>query len=74
MLCDDLDVWDEGVAGRFKRRGYMYVYIYIGDLIPGSGRSPGGGHENSLENSCLENHIDRGAWWATDHRVSLSQT
>ena len=33
--------------------------------IPGSGRSPGGGHGNSLQCSCLENHMDRGAWWAT---------
>ena len=33
-------------------------------LIPGSGRSPGGGHRNSLKYSCLENPMDRGAWWA----------
>ena len=31
---------------------------------PGSGRSPGEGHGNSLQNSCLENPMDRGAWWA----------
>ena len=31
-------------------------------LIPGSGRSPGGGHGNSLQYSCLENLMDRGAW------------
>ena len=34
-------------------------------LIPGSGRSPGGGHGNPLQYSCLENPLDRGAWWAT---------
>ena len=34
-------------------------------LIPGLGRSPGGGNGNSLQYSCLENHMDRGAWWAT---------
>ena len=34
-------------------------------LIPGSGRSPGGGHGNPLQNSCLENSMDRGAWQAT---------
>ena len=34
-------------------------------LIPGSGRSPGGGHGNPLQCSCLENPMDRGAWWAT---------
>ena len=33
--------------------------------IPRSGRSPGGGHGNLLQYSCLENPIDRGAWWAT---------
>ena len=43
-------------------------------LIPGSGRSPGGGHGNPLQYSCLENPMDRGAWQATVHRVSKSQT
>ena len=43
-------------------------------LIPGSGRSPGGGHGNPLPYSCLENPMDRGAWWATVHRVTESQT
>ena len=38
-------------------------------LIPGSGRSPGGGHGNSLQYSCLENPMDRRAWWATVHGV-----
>ena len=38
--------------------------------IPGSGRSPGGGHGNPLQYSCLENSMDRGAWQATVHRVN----
>ena len=46
--------------------------------IPGSGRSPKGGHGNSLQYSCLENPMDRGAWWApmepTVHWVAKSQT
>ena len=42
--------------------------------IPGSGRAPGGGHHNPLQHSCLENPIDRGAWWATIHRVTQSDT
>ena len=43
--------------------------------IPGLGRSPGGGHSNScLENSCLENPTDRGAWWAIVYRVAKSVT
>ena len=42
--------------------------------IPGSGRSPGGGHGNPLQYSCLENPTDRGAWRAMVHRVAKSQT
>ena len=42
--------------------------------IPGSGRFPGGGHSNPLQCSCLENPMDRGAWRATVHSVSKSQT
>ena len=41
--------------------------------IPGSGRSPGGGHGNSFHYSCLENPLDRGAWRATVHGVTESQ-
>ena len=43
-------------------------------LIPGLERSPGGGHGNPLQYSCLENPMDREDWWATVHRVSKSQT
>ena len=43
-------------------------------LIPGLGRSPGGGHGNSLQYSCLENPMDRGAWWAIFHGIAKSQT
>ena len=44
-------------------------------LIPGSGRSPGRGHGNTLQYSCLEDPMDRGAWWAAVHRVATqSQT
>ena len=39
--------------------------------IPGSGRSPGGGHGNALQYSCLENPLDRGAWRATVHRITV---
>ena len=48
----------------------------VGDLgsIPGLGRSPGGGHGNLLQYSCLESFTDRGAWWATVHGVTKSQT
>ena len=42
------------------------------DLIPGSGKFPGGGDGNPLQYSCLENPMDRGAWWATVHGVAKS--
>ena len=43
-------------------------------LIPGSGRSPGGGHGNPLQYSCLENPKEGGAWRATVHEVAKSWT
>ena len=42
--------------------------------VPGWKRSPGGGHGNPLHYSCLENPVDRGAWWATVHRVTELDT
>ena len=42
--------------------------------IPGSGRSPGGGNGNPLQYFCLENPMDRGAWWATVLGVAKTQT
>ena len=47
-----------------------------GDLssILGLGRSPGGGHGNPFQYSCLENPMDGGAWWATAHRATKSDT
>ena len=51
----------------------------VGDIrdagsIPGWGRCPGEGQGNPLQYSCLENSIDRGAWWAMVHRVAKSLT
>ena len=43
-------------------------------LIPGSGRSPGGGHGNALQFSCLQNPMDRGAWKSSVRRVARNQT
>ena len=43
-------------------------------LIPRLGRCPREGHDNPLQYSCLENPMDRGAWWVTVHRVAQSQT
>ena len=42
--------------------------------VPGSGRSPGGGHGNPLQYSYLENPMDRGAWQAAVHRVAQLDT
>ena len=51
---------------------------HAGDIMLGSipelGRCHGGGHGNPLRYSCLGNPMDRGAWWATVHRVAQSQT
>ena len=44
------------------------------DSIPASGKSPEGRHGNPVQNSCLENPMDRGALWATVHSVTKSQT
>ena len=41
-------------------------------LIPGLGRSPGGENGNPFQYSCIENPLDRGAWWATVHGVTES--
>ena len=48
------------------------MQVGVRDLgsIPGLGRSPGGGHGNALQYACLENPMDRGAWWAAVHRVA----
>ena len=42
-------------------------------LIPGLGRSPGGGNINTVQYSCLENPMDRGTWWATIQGVAMIQ-
>ena len=44
------------------------------DLIPGSGRSPGGGNSNPFSILAWKNPMDRGDWWATTHKVAKSQT
>ena len=48
----------------------------VGDpgFIPGSGRSPGKDNGNPLQYSCLENSMDRGAWWPTVHGVAKTWT
>ena len=55
-----------GTSGRCRRRNRQ-------GSVPGLGRSPGGGHGNPLQHSCLENPMDRGVWQAMAQRVALSQ-
>ena len=59
-----------------KELYYKESACNAGDLgsIPVLRRSPGEGHGNPLQYSCLENPLDRGTWWATVHRVAKSQT
>ena len=62
-----------------SHQGSPYPPANAGDirdtgLIPGLGRSPGEGHDNPLQYSCLENPMDRGAWRATVHWVTKSRT
>ena len=68
ITCEASLVAQTGKESAFKRD--------LGDLnsIPGLGRSSGDGHDNPLQYSCLENPMDKGAWRATIHRVTKSQT
>ena len=67
--------WDDilGFPGSLDSKESTYN---VGDLssIPGLGWSPGGGHGIPLQYSCLENPMDRGAWWAVVHGVAESDT
>ena len=81
LACSFSDVF-QNILSQFGRYdfpggsdGKMSVYN-AGDSgsIPGSGRSPGEGHSNPLQHSCLENPMGRGAWRATVHGVTKSRT
>ena len=69
--------WGDTKHGGFSGGSYGKELAYsVEDLssIPGSGRSPGEGTGYSLQYSCLENSMDRGAWQATVHGVAKSRT
>ena len=69
-----VDSWTSQVAPVVKNPPANAGDVRDVSLIPESGRSPGGRHDNPLQFSCLENPIDRGAWPATIHRVAESDT
>ena len=62
-----------GFPGGSEVKASVWNVGYLGS-IPGSERSPGEGNGNSLQYSCLENPMDRGAWQATVHGVTKSWT
>ena len=66
--------WASQVAPVIKNPPVNAGDIRDSGSISGSGRSPGGGHGNPLQSSCLENPMDRGIWWVTDLRVAKNQT
>ena len=66
--------WASQVAPVVKNQTVNVRDVRDAGSVPGLGRSPGGGHGNPLQYSCLENPMDRGAWWATVHRVAESDT
>ena len=86
VLFDMRDILEVGLTWLYPWRTWAMMALMVknspanaGDLrdtglIPGSWRSSGGGHGNPLEYSCLENLMDRGAWWATVHGVAKCQT
>ena len=80
----DKDMGAADLFGKDPRASHAVLVVKnlpanVGDardlgLIPGSGGSPGRGHDNPPQYSCLENPTDRGAWRATVHEVTESQT
>ena len=67
------NTWDSQLALMVKNPPAKAGDMRDTGSISGSGRSPGGGHGNPLQYSCLENPRDRGAWWATVHGVAKSR-
>ena len=62
-----------GLSCSSDGKEYAHNVGVLGSIF-GSGRSPGEGNGNPLQNSCLENSMDRGAWWATVHETTEGRT
>ena len=73
VVCT-LDMRASQVALAVKNLAASAGDIRDASSVLGSGRSPGGGHGNPLQYSCLENPMDKGVWWAIVHRVAENQT
>ena len=70
-----VQTWVSCIAGRFFNHLATRKDRSAGPgSIPGLRRSPGEGNGSLLQYSCLENSMDRGAWWATVHGVTMSET
>ena len=66
--------WTSQVALVVKNLPAKAEDVRDADSVPGLGKSPAGGHGNPLQNPCLENPMDRGAWSAIVHSIAKSQT
>ena len=66
--------WDSQVALVVQNPPAKARHVTDMDSILGLGRFPGGGLNNPLQYSCLENLMDQGPWWATVHKVAQNQT
>ena len=78
-LCEILAAWSLNIWASQVARVVKTLPAKAGDIrdlgsLPGWGRSPRGGHGNPFQYSCLENPLDKGAWWATVYSVTKSQT
>ena len=68
-----ISTWGFPGGGRAEEPGSAGDRRDAGSILA-AGRSPGGEHDNPPQYSCLENPMDRGAWWATVHGVTKGQT
>ena len=74
MLIPDTQRWTSQVSLVVKNLPAKAGGLRDADSIPRSRRSSGVENSNALQYSCLENPMDRGAWWTTVHRVKKSRT
>ena len=74
MTCESLEGWDFPSGSVVKNPSANAGDRGDAGSIPGLGRSPGGEHGDPLQYFCLENPVDRGAWWTIVHGVTKSWT